>query len=74
MTQKSTSAIVELARQCSESARRYFEDMGRDLDRRMGAALARRRERGLSQSSQLGQSANHVDDQRKLLAASTSEG
>jgi hypothetical protein len=40
LTKSTLPSIGELARRCSESSRLCFEEMGQDLDRRAGAALA----------------------------------
>lgn len=68
-----TSGLVEALSRCSEVARQYFESAIQDLDRRMGASLARIRERGLVQSSLIGQSASRAGDACKELAASASQ-
>jgi len=60
-----TASILELVRLCSQSSSRYFAEMGQDLDRKMGAALAAIRVRGLFQSPPPAQLSSRAGDVSK---------
>ena len=54
-------SVAELARRCSESSHQLYEEMGLDLDRRVGAALAAVQARRSAQSQPPVQLSNCAD-------------